>query len=69
MPELFESISDFLRRMKMPEGKVQVCHLDEDTGSYRLIWVPDADAHFADERYQENDRLPAPDGTCDFNDE
>ena len=48
----------------MPEGKTQVCHWDEVLGKFRLIWIPDEEAHFADERYQD-DKLPGPDGTCD----
>ena len=48
-----------------PAGKVQVCHWDENLGKYRLIWIPDLTAHMADERFQD-DREPAPDGTCDF---
>jgi hypothetical protein len=61
---LFDDISSFLRRMKMPEGKTQVCNWNEELGKFVLIWIPDVDAHFADERYQD-DYLPSPDGTCD----
>ena len=52
--------------MERPDREL-VCHYDEALRRYRLIWVPDLEAHFADERFQE-DREPNDFGKCDFED-
>ena len=48
--------------MAAPEGRTQLCHWDEESQEWKLIWIRDVDAHLEDERY-ENDQFPV-DGEC-----
>ena len=56
------------------DNKTLVCHWDEKLNRYRLIWVPDLEAHLADERFVGNpetskdDREPNDFATCNFED-